>query len=140
MSRNAIRVTVWNEFRHEKKHERIKSIYPDGIHGAIAKGLEEIGGFEVRTATLDEPEHGLTKEVLENTDVLTWWGHMAHGEVSDEIVERVQKRVLEGMGLIVLHSGHFSKIFRKLMGPIVRSSGAKPTSAKSSGPSSLRIP
>jgi trehalose utilization protein len=110
-----IRVTVWNEGRHEKSHAEVAKVYPNGIHNAIAEGLKE-AGFTVRTATLDDPEHGLTPEVLAETDVLTWWGHMAHGEVKDEIVERVYKRVMEGMGLIVLHSGHFSKIFKKLMG------------------------
>ncbi|MEJ7653589.1 MAG: ThuA domain-containing protein [Chloroflexia bacterium] len=110
-----MKVTVWNEFRHEKSHPEVREIYPDGIHETIAAALRE-SGLDVSTATLDEPEHGLTQEVLDNTDVLTWWGHMAHGEVSDEVVERVHQRVLDGMGLVVLHSGHFSKIFRKLMG------------------------
>jgi trehalose utilization protein len=112
-----IRVTVWNEYRHERKSTHPASkIYPDGIHGAIAAGLREEAGVEVGTATLDEPDHGLTAEVLANTDVLIWWGHAHHGEVRDEIVDKVHTRVLEGMGLIVLHSGHYSKIFRKLMG------------------------
>jgi trehalose utilization protein len=111
-----IRVTVWNEYRHEKKDAKIASIYPQGIHGAIAAHLRTQPGLTVRTATLDEPEHGLTPAVLADTDVLTWWGHMAHRDVSDEVVDRVQQRVLDGMGLIVLHSGHFSKIFRRLMG------------------------
>lgn len=112
-----IRVTVWNEYRHEQQDEKYRKVYPDGIHGAIAEGLRELPGLEVRTATLDEPEHGLTDEVLNSTDVLTWWGHMAHREVRDDIVEKIQKRVVQdGMGLIVLHSGHYSKIFRKLMG------------------------
>lgn len=111
----AIRVTVWNENRHEQINERVRAIYPKGIHQAIASALRE-EEFQVRTATLDEPEHGLTEQVLQETDVLIWWGHKAHGEVRDEIVERVQKRVLEGMGLIVLHSGHFSKIFIRMMG------------------------
>jgi len=111
----AIKVTVWNEYRHEKKSEKIGQIYPEGMHGAIANYLRQ-EGLEVSTATLDEPEHGLTDEVLNGTDVLIWWGHMAHGEVKDEIVARVHKRVLSGMGLVVLHSGHFSKIFQKLMG------------------------
>lgn len=111
-----INVTVWNEGRHEKRSERIAQIYPEGIHGAIAAGLSEHTEFNVRTATLDDPEHGLTEEVLASTDVLTWWGHMAHGDVQDEIVERVHKRVMQGMGLIVLHSAHFSKIFKRLMG------------------------
>lgn len=109
------RVTVWNEGRHEKRNEVVGKVYPEGIHGAIAAGLRE-QGFDVRTATLDEPEHGLTDEVLANTDVLTWWGHIAHGDVRDEIVTKVHQRVLDGMGLIVLHSGHFSKIFKRLMG------------------------
>lgn len=109
------RITVWNEFRHERKNPKVTAIYPDGIHNAIADGLRE-DGFEVRTATLDEPEHGLGGDVLDNTDVLFWWGHMAHGEVSDDTVDRVQQRVLGGMGLVVLHSGHFSKIFQRLMG------------------------
>ena len=110
-----IHVTVWNEFRHEKSHKEVQDVYPDGIHNAIAAGLQE-AGFSVGAATLDEPEHGLTDDVLAGTDVLIWWGHMAHHEVSDAVVEKVYKRVLEGMGLIVLHSGHYSKIFRKLMG------------------------
>ncbi|MBN1249871.1 MAG: ThuA domain-containing protein [Anaerolineae bacterium] len=112
---SSIRVTVWNEYRHERLDERVAEVYPDGIHVAIAGFLAE-AGFEVRTATLEEPEHGLTEEVLADTDVLIWWGHMAHHQVDDEIVARVQARVLAGMGLIVLHSAHFSKIFRKLMG------------------------
>jgi trehalose utilization protein len=112
-----IRVTVWNEFRQEHSDAPVKRIYPDGIHAAIADGLRASGeAFDVRTATLDEPEHGLTEAVLAETDVLTWWGHVAHEEVADEVVDRVQRRVLEGMGLIVLHSGHFSRIFKRLMG------------------------
>lgn len=110
-----LRVTVWNEYRHERHDPRVSAHYPEGIHATIAAALSQ-SGFSVHTATLDEPEHGLTEQVLAETDVLTWWGHLAHAEVSDEIVTRVQQRVLDGMGLIVLHSGHFSKIFRRLMG------------------------
>ncbi|RCW41968.1 ThuA domain-containing protein [Paenibacillus prosopidis] len=110
-----IKVTVWNEFLHEKIHDEVKKVYPDGIHQALAKGIAG-DGIEVATATLEEPEHGLTEERLANTDVLIWWGHMGHDQVDDAIVQRVQQRVWNGMGLIVLHSGHFSKIFKKLMG------------------------
>jgi len=112
---STVRVTVWNEGRHEKTSAAVQAVYPNGLHTAIADGLRE-EGFIVRTALLDDPEHGLTEAVLDDTDVLTWWGHMAHGDVSDAIVERVHQRVLAGMGLIVLHSGHFSKIFKRLMG------------------------
>lgn len=110
-----IRVTVWNENYHEKLNPLVRKNYPDGIHHAIANGIQG-GEIVVRTATQDQPEHGLTLKVLEETDVLIWWGHVIHHEVSDEIVNRVHQKVLEGMGLIVLHSGHMSKIFRKLMG------------------------
>ena len=111
-----IRVTVWNEFRHERNDPAVRAVYPDGIHSVIAGFLNQMDGVEARTATLDEPEHGLTQEVLGNTDVLTWWGHLNHEDVSDEVVERVHHRVINGMGLICLHSAHLSKIFRKLMG------------------------
>ena len=109
-------VTVWNEFRHEKIDTEVSSVYPEGLHGAIKNFMDEEQDFNVRTATLDEPQNGLTDEVLNNTDVLIWWGHMAHDAVQDEVVEKVYKRVLSGMGLIVLHSAHYSKIFTKLMG------------------------
>ncbi len=112
----ALSVTLWNEFRHEKNMDACKEIYPDGMHTAIAAYLEKHTDFRIRLASLDEPEHGLTQDVLDDTDVLTWWGHAAHHEVEDEIVERVHKRVLAGMGLIALHSSIHSKIFLKLMG------------------------
>jgi trehalose utilization protein len=111
-----INVTIWNEFRHEREYEGIKRMYPHGMHATIAKGLSASKDLACQTATLDEPEHGLTEKVLSETDVLVWWGHAAHDEVKDEIVKRVQQQVLSGMGLIVLHSGHYSKIFRTLMG------------------------
>lgn len=110
------RVTVWNEYFHEVNEPRIAQVYPKGIHGAIAEMLGKKTDYEIRTATLDQPEHGLTQEVLDNTDVLIWWGHMAHNKVSDEVVNRVCQRVLDGMGMIFLHSGHESKPFIKLMG------------------------
>lgn len=111
-----IRVTVWNEFIHEKIDPKVQAIYPDGIHRAIAAHLEAQPGLTVRTATLDQPDQGLPDSVLNETDVLLWWGHKAHKDVDDGLVDRVQLRVLSGMGLIVLHSGHHSKIFKRLMG------------------------
>ncbi|MFD9625842.1 ThuA domain-containing protein [Peribacillus muralis] len=110
-----VKVTVWNENRHEQKNPVVREVYPEGIHGAIAAFLKE-SGLDAKTATLDEAEHGLTDAVLKETDVLIWWGHLAHDEVDDVVVEKVKQRVLDGMGLIVLHSGHFSKIFKALMG------------------------
>jgi trehalose utilization protein len=112
----AIRITVWNEFRHEKENPKVQAVYPDGIHTAIAAGLGANEDFVIGTATLDQPEHGLTQDVLDKTDVLIWWGHRAHNEVDDAIVERIRERVWAGMGLIALHSAHYSKIFKSLMG------------------------
>ncbi|HRK29593.1 MAG TPA: ThuA domain-containing protein [Tepidisphaeraceae bacterium] len=111
-----VRVTVWNEFVHEKKNPAVAEIYPEGIHETIAQALNRAGNIAARCAWLDQPEHGLTDEVLADTDVLIWWGHTAHHRVEDRIVERVHGRVLAGMGIIVLHSGHHAKIFKKLMG------------------------
>ena len=118
MAARVTRVTVWSENHHEPREPDVRLRYPDGIHGAIAAGLaEELGDrVRVRTAVLAEPEHGLPERELAATDVLTWWGHLAHEEVADDVVERVRQRVLGGMGLLVLHSGHYSKIFRVLMG------------------------
>ena len=110
-----IKVTIFNEFRHEKQKESIRAIYPDGIHGAIKAGIED-EEILVRTVTLDDTECGLTQEVLDDTDVLLWWGHMAHHEVPDEVAQRVRDAVHSGMGAIFLHSGHHSKPFRLLMG------------------------
>jgi trehalose utilization protein len=111
-----IQVTIFNEFLHEREDEAIAAVYPQGIHAVIAAALGAEADMGVRTATLDQPHHGLTDEVLAQTDVLLWWGHKAHDQVVDEVVARVYDRVLGGLGLIVLHSGHFSKIFRHLMG------------------------
>lgn len=111
-----MKITIWNEFRHEKQSEEIAAIYPDGIHGALAGHLGKNEDFEIRTATLDEPEHGLPQSVIDDTDVLIWWGHQAHDDVAQEAVDRVQAAVLGGMGFIALHSAHFSKPFRRLMG------------------------
>jgi len=99
----------------KKIDEKVKNLYPSGIHGTLANFLSA-AGFETHTATLDQVDHGLTEEVLKETDVLIWWGHLAHDEVNEDIVQSVYEKVLQGMGLIVLHSGHFSKIFKKLMG------------------------
>jgi trehalose utilization protein len=110
-----MRVTIWNEFRHEQADPEVAAIYPDGLHAALADALRA-PGVDVGTATLDEPEHGLPEAVLDSTDVLVWWGHLAHDEVDDGLVERAKRRVLDGMGLVVLHSGHHSKLFKALMG------------------------
>ena len=111
-----IRALVWNEYYHEQVNEAVKALYPGGLHATIAAALQAEGDIEARTAVLQDKEHGLTDAVLDETDVLLWWGHARHDAVADEIVERVAERVWGGMGLIVLHSGHFSKIFRRLMG------------------------
>jgi trehalose utilization protein len=118
-----ISVIVWNEFRHERTRPEVAAIYPDGIHATIAAALAELPGLgptaralDISTATLDEPEQGLSETRLAGCDVLVWWGHRAHAEIEDEVVDRLQRHVLAGMGLIVLHSGHFSRLFRRLMG------------------------
>lgn len=111
-----IRVTVWGENVHEQKNKVVAGIYPQGMHSTIAEGLNAAGGISASTVVLQDPEHGLTPEKLAETDVLIWWGHAAHGAVEDKIVERVCDAVWGGMGMIFLHSAHFSKPFKRLMG------------------------
>ncbi|MBR2293807.1 MAG: ThuA domain-containing protein [Clostridia bacterium] len=111
-----IRVLVWNEFKHEREKENVAAIYPDGIHATIAEFLGKEDDIEVRTATLQDENCGITKEILDETDVLIWWGHMAHNKVPDEVASLVRDAVLEGMGAIFLHSAHHSKPFKLLMG------------------------
>ena len=110
-----IKVTVWNEFFHENNKEEVKAIYPEGLHKTIADFLE-CDDITVRTATLLDEDCGLTQEVLDDTDVLIWWGHVRHRQVPDEVAERVQNAVLSGMGAIFLHSAHHSKPFKRLIG------------------------
>ena len=116
--RGPVRVTVWGENVHEGEEPAVRALYPDGMHAAIAEGLAALLGerVRVRTATLQEPEHGLTDAVLDETDVLTWWGHVAHEQVDDAVVDRVQAAVLGGVGLLALHSAHYSKVLQRLLG------------------------
>lgn len=111
-----IKTIVWGENVHEQNNKVVAELYPTGMHNCIADKLNENDNIEATTATLQQTDHGLTAERLAKTDVLIWWGHCAHSEVSDEVVERVAEAVWSGMGLIVLHSAHFSKIFKRLMG------------------------
>ena len=110
-----IRVTIFNEFYHEKRKEKVQAIYPDGMHMTLKRALE-CDDISVKTVTLDDEDCGLDEETLKNTDVLIWWGHAKHADVPDEVAIRVQKEVLKGMGMIFLHSGHHSKPFKLLMG------------------------
>ncbi|MDX9971722.1 MAG: ThuA domain-containing protein [FCB group bacterium] len=115
---DGIRVTVWNEGVHEKIDEKVRAVYPEGLAAPIADYLRKQPGIaSVHVSLLDDPGQGLTDEILDNTDVIAWWGHKVHEQVSDENVDRLQERIVQrGMGLIVLHSGHLAKIFRRLMG------------------------
>jgi trehalose utilization protein len=118
MSRTPIHVTVWGENVHERHNERVRAIYPHGMHRTIADAIASHLGADITvgTATLEEPEHGLTDGALQTTDVLSWWGHAAHDRVDDAVVERVHRRVLGGMGLLLLHSSQGSKILARLLG------------------------
>ena len=116
MADKKIRVLVWNEYRHERTDPQVKEIYPDGIHACIAEFLGKEADIEVRTAVLDDPNNGLSDELLSKTDVLIWWAHIAHQEVLDENVKLIQKHVQSGMGFIGLHSAHMSKPMTTLLG------------------------
>jgi trehalose utilization protein len=106
------RVVVWSEATAP-----LDKVYPNDVNVAIADGLKPLSGWEVITANLDQPDQGLSNELLNQTDVLIWWGHKRHDEVKDDLVQRIVRRVKEeGMGFIAVHSAHFAKPYRKLMG------------------------
>jgi trehalose utilization protein len=110
-----IRVRVWDEAPQHAP----KSVYPDSINGAVAAGLSELcgAGVTVATANLDDPEQGCSEAALAATDVLLWWGHARHGQVTDETADRVRWHVVErGMGFVALHSAHYSKPFQRVLG------------------------
>jgi trehalose utilization protein len=109
-----IRVAIYNENIHEQTVEKVRQTYPDGIHGAL-KAAVECDEVSVETFTLETVDQ-LTDEYLADTDVLFWWGHAGHAQVPDEIADNVMRAVQKGMGIIFLHSAHFSKPFKKLMG------------------------
>ena len=112
-----INVVIWNEFRHEKTKDEVKALYPNGLHAYLKSVLDVNEDMEISLAALDDPDQGLSDERLETIDVLVWWGHMAHGEVDDELVKKIQSRVYEGkMGFVALHSAHHSKPFRAIVG------------------------
>lgn len=110
-----IRVLIYNEFYHERANEKVKEVYPKGIHGAIADFLAT-DDIEVKCTTLENEECNITKEMLDQTDVLIWWGHLKHNLVSDEVTALVRDAVLSGMGVIFLHSAHHSKPMKALLG------------------------
>lgn len=111
-----IRVTVWNEFIHERTEEPVKKIYPNGIHQAIADFLKTDEELEIKTATQQDPEHGLSQKMLDETDVLLYWAHAGHSQITYEEANRVKEAVLKGMGIIFLHSAHASRPFSMLLG------------------------
>ena len=111
-----IRVTIYNENIHEETYEGIRKIYPEGIHGCIKNFLSQDSNLKITTATFNQAEHGLSEEVLKNTDVLVYWSHAKQNEFSDSVALRIQKHVLMGMGFIPLHSAHFSKPVKLLLG------------------------
>lgn len=116
MAMKKVRVLVWGEFRHEKMNPVVAGLYPGGMHETIATTLRRDDRLQVTAVHLDMPEHGVTEALLAETDVIVWWGHLAHGDVADDVVNRVVLAIHEGMGAVFLHSAHFSKPFKRLMG------------------------
>ena len=128
-----MKVTVWGEkfldvealpkqdrpVNYADYVDEARRIYPDDLHAALAAGLvDELGPeAKVRIATLDDEDQGLSDAVLADTDVLVWWSHVKHHMIGEATVERLWRRIVhDGMGLVMLHAGTGSKIFKRLMG------------------------
>lgn len=114
-----IRVTIWNENWDEVRFENVHKIYPEGIHMAISGFLQKDARLKVQATTPAGDDFGLSQELLDDTDVLIWWGHVIHHLVPQDAVERVCERVLGGMGMISLHSSVYSKPFERLIGKVM---------------------
>jgi trehalose utilization protein len=114
MAESKVRVLVWDE----NPPHAPKELYPKSINGAIVDGLHELAGdkIEATAVNLDDPDQGITEKALSNADVLIWWGHARHGQVKDEVAELVKQRVHQGLGFVPLHSAHYSKPFRAVLG------------------------
>jgi trehalose utilization protein len=114
-SSTPVRVLVWDE----NPPHADKKLYPEGIRGAVADALNASGNGQIQaiTAHLDEDEQGITASKLADADVLIWWGHARHAEVSDETAALVKTAVHEnGLGFLPLHSAHYSKTFKGVLG------------------------
>ena len=111
-----LRVTVWNEFYDEKQWPEILDIYPGGVHQAIKRFLDRENDLEVTVSTQQDTEQGLSQELLDRTDVLIWYSHMEKEPIAEERIDAVIRRVLDGMGLIFLHSSLGSQLASQLLG------------------------
>lgn len=138
MASNVVRVLVWDE----NPSHAPKEVYPNNIRGAVAQGLIELGKGEIEATPihLDEPNQGVTPERLKNADVLIWWGHARHGEVNDEVAQMVKKAVHEdGLGFIPLHSAHYSKPFKAVLGANGHLKGGWRENAKTPDTEEIRV-
>lgn len=111
-----INVTIWNEDSINTAAPEVLKVHPEGLNGTLKSFLSKDEELNVVTTTLEDPEYGMPDELLNSTDVLMWWGHCKHEKVPDELVKKIHDRVVRGMGIIFLHSAHFSKPFISLMG------------------------
>ena len=106
-----VHVVVWDEQQPEQK-----AAYDHFLGNAIAESLTRQPGLVVKSVRLDDPDQGLPPAVLDECDVLIWWGHLRHKDVSQETVTRVLDRIKAGkMDLIALHSAHWSRPFVEAM-------------------------
>jgi trehalose utilization protein len=111
------RVLVWYE--NQPLPEAVdaeRAVYPNGVHGALGNLFAAQRDMQVRTATMQDAGQGLGDEALQWADVLVYFSHKHWRDVTDERVDAAQRRVLGGMGLVLLHSAHASKLFSRLLG------------------------
>jgi len=111
MAEAKVKALVWSEFTEPK------DVYPKGIHGDIAEYLNASGNVEAKVVQLSDPDQGVSQAMLDWADVLLWWGHQKHRDVTDETVQRIVKSVKEGgMGYFAMHSAHYSRGLIAILG------------------------
>lgn len=107
-----VHVLIWDE-----RQPRQSEAYDNFLGNEIAKRLkEESADFEIRSVWLEDPEQGLEAGNLEWADVIVWWGHVRHSDVTKENATRVLEYVREGkLDLVALHSAHWARPFVEAM-------------------------
>lgn len=122
-----VRVVVWDERQPSQKEA-----YENFLGNAIADFLRGEDGLAVQSVTIDDPEQGISQAVLDNCDVLIWWGHKRQSEILPEAGKRIVERISSGkLHLIALHSAHWSTPFVEAMNEITRRRTVATGTAKS---------
>jgi len=106
-----VKVVVWDEQQPAQKQA-----YSSFLGNSVAEHLGAQPGISVRSVNINDPGQGLAGGVLDDCQVLIWWGHVRHAEISAETGRSIVERIKDGkLSLVALHSAHWSTPFVEAM-------------------------